>query len=62
MFERFHRGSQGHTSRSHFGLGLCIAKEIITQHNGRIWAQNSRDGGAEFVIELPMEDELKIDN
>lgn len=61
IFERFHRGSQGHTSRSHFGLGLCIAKEIITQHNGRIWAQNSRDGGAEFVIELPMEDELTID-
>jgi signal transduction histidine kinase len=35
------------------GLGLFIAREIINQHNGRIWAENNPDGGATFTILLP---------
>ena len=35
------------------GLGLFIAKRILSQHNGRIWMQNNPEGGATFTIALP---------
>jgi PAS domain S-box-containing protein len=35
------------------GLGLFIAKRIVLQHNGRIWAENNADGGATFTVVLP---------
>ncbi|MCP5100503.1 MAG: PAS domain-containing protein [Chloroflexi bacterium] len=35
------------------GLGLYIAKRIVDQHNGRIWAENNSEGGAIFTIILP---------
>jgi PAS domain S-box-containing protein len=35
------------------GLGLYIAKRIVDQHNGRIWAKNNTNGGATFTIILP---------
>jgi two-component system NtrC family sensor kinase len=37
------------------GLGLSICFGIISQHQGRIWAENSPAGGAIFYIELPLE-------
>ncbi|MEN6464185.1 MAG: PAS domain S-box protein [Syntrophaceae bacterium] len=39
------------------GLGLSICYGIITDHNGRIWADNNEDGGASFFIELPVSNE-----
>ncbi|MGB8953035.1 MAG: PAS domain S-box protein, partial [Candidatus Aminicenantales bacterium] len=36
------------------GLGLSICHGIITQHNGRIYAQSESGKGATFVIELPI--------
>ncbi len=35
------------------GLGLFIAKRIVQQHNGRIWAENNPLGGATFTVMLP---------
>jgi signal transduction histidine kinase len=35
------------------GLGLFIARGIVEQHNGRIWAENNPDGGATFTVVLP---------
>ncbi|MCP4116276.1 MAG: response regulator [Desulfobacteraceae bacterium] len=35
------------------GLGLSISKNIIEEHKGRIWAENRRQKGARFIIELP---------
>ena len=35
------------------GLGLFLAKQIVIQHNGRIWADNNPDGGATFTVVLP---------
>jgi signal transduction histidine kinase len=35
------------------GLGLTIAKKIILDHQGSIWAQNSPEGGAQFFVVLP---------
>ena len=35
------------------GLGLYIAKRIVDQHNGRIWAENNPSGGATFTVVIP---------
>jgi signal transduction histidine kinase len=36
------------------GLGLAIARAITNAHQGAIWAERSPEGGARFVIELPL--------
>ncbi|MBD2215122.1 HAMP domain-containing histidine kinase [Nostoc linckia FACHB-104] len=35
------------------GLGLTIAKKIVLDHHGSLWAQNIPEGGARFSIILP---------
>lgn len=35
------------------GLGLQIARHIVEQHGGRIWAEQGGDGGAVFQVALP---------
>lgn len=53
IFDRFYRSDKAHTGKEHFGLGLCIAKEIVKKHAGTIWAEDSPGGGSCFVIRLP---------
>src|SRR5437899_8781853 len=36
------------------GLGLSISLGIVREHEVRIWAENAPQGGARFVIELPI--------
>jgi two-component system NtrC family sensor kinase len=36
------------------GLGLSISLGIVREHEGRIWAENTPQGGARFVMELPI--------
>jgi two-component system sensor histidine kinase HupT/HoxJ len=36
------------------GLGLSISYGIVEQHAGKLYARNHGQGGAEFVIELPL--------
>ncbi|MDZ8052798.1 MAG: sensor histidine kinase [Aulosira sp. ZfuVER01] len=35
------------------GLGLTIAKKIVLDHRGNLWAQSVSDGGAQFCVILP---------
>ena len=53
LFERFYRGieSKGHVSGT--GMGLSIARGLLAVEHGRIWAENSPDGGAFFTILVP---------
>ena len=36
------------------GLGLAIAKGFVEANGGRIWVEPSTEGGATFVVELPL--------
>ncbi len=36
------------------GLGLSIVKKIITDHNGEVSVTSKKDGGSEFLINLPI--------
>ena len=39
------------------GLGLALVQKIVVTHNGRITAGNDDDGGARFVVTLPVTSE-----
>ncbi len=53
IFDRFYRSDDAHADKAHFGLGLCIAKEIMEGHHGTIRVEDSKMGGSCFVVELP---------
>lgn len=52
IFERFYRAQNSHTDKKHFGLGLCIAKEIVNAHHGKIWVEDVAGGGVCFCFQL----------
>ncbi|WP_218079416.1 sensor histidine kinase [Anthocerotibacter panamensis] len=35
------------------GLGLAVARKIVLDHQGRLWASNLPEGGAQFSLTLP---------
>ncbi len=49
IFERFYKGKDSE-EKGGFGIGLALARTIISEQNGTIKAENSADGGARFVI------------
>ncbi len=65
IFERFYSDrpiegpdGKGEKFGTHSGLGLSISRQIVEAADGRIWAENRRNGdgvicGARFVVELP---------
>ena len=60
IFERFTRLGGGASDVQGCGLGLPIARSIITLHHGRIWAESdSSGGGLRMIFEIPIGDETK---
>ena len=49
LFERFYKGSNA--SPNSYGIGLALARRVITDQNGTIQAMN-RENGARFVIKF----------
>lgn len=54
IFRRFYRGDPSRNDQQHFGLGLCIAYEIMQLHHGAIHVCDTCGGGATFVISIPV--------
>ncbi|MCH4888386.1 HAMP domain-containing histidine kinase [Acidaminobacter sp. JC074] len=55
IFDRFYRVDSERTkSLESTGLGLAITKELLTSHNGQVSASNHEEGGAEFVLLIPI--------
>lgn len=55
VFQRFFRADPARKEKKYFGLGLCIAKEIIKLHHGKIWVEDNPKGGTVFCLLLPGE-------
>jgi PAS domain S-box-containing protein len=55
IFERFYR-VEGKTEQTYpgFGIGLFIASEIISRHNGTISVQSEKSKGSTFTFNLPI--------
>lgn len=53
VFRRFYRADNARNSKEHFGLGLCIAREIVQLHKGTLKITDTKGGGASFIICLP---------
>jgi signal transduction histidine kinase len=53
LFDRFAQMEGQKTQRRGTGLGLTFCKLAVEAHNGRIWVEDSPQGGAIFVFTLP---------
>ncbi|HEX7550555.1 MAG TPA: ATP-binding protein [Candidatus Methylomirabilis sp.] len=49
MFEPYFTTKENGT-----GLGLALTRRIILEHDGSIRAETVPDGGARFIIDLPI--------
>ncbi|TCL54476.1 signal transduction histidine kinase [Kineothrix alysoides] len=54
IFHRFYRSEKSRSAKGHFGLGLCIASEIVKAHNGTIEVIDTPGGGSTFKVRLPV--------
>lgn len=52
IFDRFYKADSARSNKEHFGLGLSIAKELVTLHGGTIAVENNPGGGTRFIITL----------
>lgn len=55
LFKKFERGEGGKVNAGGSGLGLYLAKEIVSAHKGRTWAESEGRGkGSTFFVELSL--------
>lgn len=50
LFERFYKGKNA--SEQSVGIGLALARMIVTRQNGTLKAENRSEGGARFILKF----------
>ena len=54
IFDKFYQSKNQNIQKPEgSGLGLAISKQIVENHNGKIWAKNNEKSGATFGFKLP---------
>ncbi|KGO94712.1 sensor histidine kinase [Flavobacterium subsaxonicum] len=54
IFDKFYQSNNQNIKKPvGSGLGLAISRQIIEYHGGKIWAANSKEGGANLIFTLP---------
>jgi len=59
LFERYYRAHEGDpVDRGGFGLGLDLAREIVSRHGGKVWFESQEGAGSTFHFSLPIAAEV----
>ncbi len=53
VFDKFVQSTKTQTVSGGTGLGLAISKQIIEDHDGKIWAEHNPGGGVIFSFAIP---------
>ena len=53
IFDRFYRCDKSRTQKGHYGLGLSVAKELVSLLDGKIYLNDTPGGGCTFTITIP---------
>lgn len=59
IFKKFYRIESQYNQQGSVGLGLAFCKELINFMNGTISVKSKVRIGSEFIVELPLQEELK---
>ncbi len=62
IFEKFTQSSATKNGAGGTGLGLAICKQILNNHNSRIWAEKGEEGVTIFRFLLPVHEEQLCKN
>lgn len=54
IFNRFYSLARPDTGKKSTGLGLSLVYEVVQLHHGLINIRNGKEGGAEIIIQLPI--------
>jgi PAS domain S-box-containing protein len=54
IFARFYRVDDANPTISGLGIGLYLSHDIVTRHNGKIWADSEPGVGSTFWFTLPL--------
>lgn len=54
IFEPFYRLPGASETAGGVGLGLALVKSIAERHGGAVWCEDAAEGGAKFVLRLPL--------
>ena len=54
IFLRFYRRNESRSDHGSFGLGLSIAQSIVSEHDGKIWAESDGVSKNRFYVSLTL--------